>query len=348
MRTVKIGFLFNDFSEKFKTIDILYLDILKEHYKVILSDEPEYLFIHEPRGWNVIGNEYELYKNCVRCQIAVENIRPDFNVFDFAIGGIHNLSYGGRYLFLPCGILFRGVPPKYRKNLFHNNYDWKEVLEKHENVTKELADRKFCSFLVSNSETSDYEREFFFRKLSDYKKVDSGGKYLNNIGKFIENSIEFEKKYKFAIVFENAWNASITEKLDVAFAAQTVPIYWGNTDVGELYNERAFINCHRYTNFDDVVSRIMEVDQNDDLYLSILREPALISSKSEETYMKMLEDFLVNMIEMPMNRAILRTDVGWSRFVQNVHRLGLNEAYKLRIQGINLMNDIGDGSNIRI
>ena len=60
---------------------------------------------------------------------------------------------------------------------------------------------KFCCMVVSNS--GGEERNDFFRRLSTYKKIDSGGKFLNNIGYVVENKMRFINEYKFVISFEN-------------------------------------------------------------------------------------------------------------------------------------------------
>ena len=69
---------------------------------------------------------------------------------------------------------------------------------------KELGDKKFCNFVYSNSGNCDPIREAFFHQLCKYKKVDSGGKYLNNIGKAVGDKLQFIKDYKFTIAFENS------------------------------------------------------------------------------------------------------------------------------------------------
>lgn len=55
--------------------------------------------------------------------------------------------------------------------------------KKHIQIEPErLLERKFCSFVVSNGFNCDKEREIFFKLLNTYKKIDSGGRFLNNIG----------------------------------------------------------------------------------------------------------------------------------------------------------------------
>jgi len=66
-----------------------------------------------------------------------------------------------------------------------------------------LQKTKFCNMVVSNSKR-DRKCEEFFYKLSQYKKVDSGGRYLNNIGGPVPDKLDFIKDYKFTMSFENS------------------------------------------------------------------------------------------------------------------------------------------------
>ena len=54
------------------------------------------------------------------------------------------------------------------------------------------------------------------------------------------------------------------------FLAHSVPIYFGNKFVAEEFNPKAFINVHDYKNLDEVVARIKEIDENDDLWAEMV------------------------------------------------------------------------------
>ena len=94
-----------------------------------------------------------------------------------------------------------------------NNFDIsrKKVLKN----TKRL---KFCAAMISNNLTTDGFRLKFIDELNKYKKIDLGGKTFNNIGRFINNKIEFLNEYKFSIAIENSnGDGYITEKITHAF-----------------------------------------------------------------------------------------------------------------------------------
>lgn len=296
------------------------LDILNQNYKVEISDEPEYVFSSVPVG-HAKGYEYYQYKDKVQIQVLFENTRPDFTCFDYVIGGFHNFSYADRYLYLPYTLM---AADPYRRA-------YPQTLIKHLGIDDSMAKRKFCSFVVSNGYAAAPEREQFFRLLSKYKTVDSGGKFLNNVGGPVVDKVIFERQHKFSIAFENAWQSVIQEKLDTAFAAQTVPIYWGNTDVKDIYNEDAFINVSDFDCFESVIDEIIRIDRDDAAYLKMLVTPAYRNPVTEEEHMKRLEKFLVNMIETPKEKAIIRTNVGWSNTMQRMRYESFVSLYKKRM-----------------
>ena len=56
---------------------------------------------------------------------------------------------------------------------------------------------------------------------------------------------------KFTIAFENESSYFYTtEKLFHPFMAMSVPIYWGNPDVGSYFNVNSFVNCHNFSSFE--------------------------------------------------------------------------------------------------
>jgi alpha(1,3/1,4) fucosyltransferase len=112
-----------------------------------------------------------------------------------------------------------------------------------------------------------------------------------------QGKIDFIKNYKFTIAFENSRSEGYTtEKILHPFFANSIPIYWGNPVVTREFNPKAFINCNDYENFDQVIERIKELDNNDELYMEMLRQPPM---QPDYTFDKkeQLENFLANIIE---------------------------------------------------
>ena len=155
--------------------------------------------------------------------------------------------------------------------------------------------------------------------MSRYRAVDAGGAYLNNMpgGNRVKDKFAFECAHKFSISCENAAHPGYhTEKLAEAFAAKTIPIYWGDPEVKKIFNPKAFINADDYETEEDLLKAIEELDQNEDKYLEMLREPALISNPAdgnafEEELIKQLEDYLVHIMDQPVGKAYRRNLGFW-------------------------------------
>lgn len=274
MEKIKIKFV--DFWPGFDEKNNDFYEILSKKYNIEISDYPEFLF------YSVFGDD-NLDYDCIKIFYTGENFIPDFNNCDYAIG-FHKIEFGKRYLRIPLYFLFQ----------------YKKYLKIALNIYKEKIDNrdKFCNFIYSNG-NADKKREEFYKLLSKYKKIDSGGKYLNNIGKAVENKYEFQKQYKFSIAFENSSSIGYTtEKLIEAKAAGTIPVYWGNPEIATEFNSKSFINCHEYKNFNEVVEEIKRIDADEELYKSYLKEPFNIEKNDVvKEFDKKLEEFLFFIVE---------------------------------------------------
>ncbi len=138
--------------------------------------------------------------------------------------------------------------------------------------------KKFCAFIVSSN--SSRERVKFFKKLSKYKKIDSYGRVMNNMGDSIFNGHwsgthpEIYKDYKFVICFENSFTKEyICEKLPRTMLSGAIPIFRGAPNIGEYFNKKSFINYDNYGSYENMIKKIIELDSDDKRYESFLREP---------------------------------------------------------------------------
>ena len=223
----KIKIKFVDFYDSFNTSDNDFIRVLNERYDVELSDNPDYIIYS---GFGFKHLDYD----CIRIFYTGECITPDFNQCDYAIG-FDRLNFGDRYIRIPLYMLFQ-----YKESYLK--------LQHRKEFGEDFLAQKtgFCSFVYSNCFAQDLRTQMF-EKLSQYKKVDSGGRYKNNIGGAVKDKNEFQSKYKFSIAFENAsYDGYSTEKIVESFAAGTIPIYYGDPLIANDFDERAFVNCHRY------------------------------------------------------------------------------------------------------
>jgi len=271
------------------------LKTLKKYYDVKLSNKPDYIFYNEST------NEYLKY-NCIRIFYTGENISPNFNLCDYAIG-FDYLNFNDRYYRLPLYLVNVFYHPDEIKQTGENFLENKITFDKQNLKNK----KEFCSFVYSNY-LSDGTRKLFFDKLNKYKKINSGGGYLNNIGYKVINKLEFEKKHKFSIAFENSSrDGYTTEKIVSSLVAQTIPIYWGNPKINKEFNEKRFINCHSFNDFDSVIEYIKKIDENDDLFLKVLNEPIQNDNYDFKKILNDFEKFLINIFNQQLNKTPRRT-----------------------------------------
>ena len=258
--------------------------ILLEKYDVVLSDNPDYVIFGEFGGENYgIENRF----NCVKLFLTIENRGPNFDNTDYAIG-IHYLENGDRY--------FRKPTETHQLTAFHSVY----------NMTKvrgvDIKKKKFCAWVVSNGSGS--ARNLFFDKLSEYKTVDSGGGFRNNVGGPVGDKLKFLENYKFSICFENSkTDGYISEKLSDAFEAGTIPIYYGDDTVQELVNTKSYIHVKDENEFDEKIELIKKIDQNDTLYEQMIREKIIIDDSRYPRELQKYKDFIYHIIEQDKEKA---------------------------------------------
>jgi len=297
----KIVIAFEDIPHDLDIYDNVIYRLLSEKYEVEVvdtknvkeRDKIQYLF------YSAYGSNYLNY-SCIRIFITGENLCPDFNICDYAIG-FEYMSFEDRYIRYPI-------------------YMWDGYQKRYESAkgrlrsmdTADLTKRKFCGMVVSNDLFADPYRIDFFKALSEYKQVDSGGKSHNNIGipEGVEDKIDFLKDYKFSLAFENSsYSGYTTEKITDSFAARTVPIYWGDPRVKEQFNPNAFIDCTGKT-LDEALEIIRRIDENDELYLKMLNEPSRIQSDVVQDAENRLKTFLYNIIDADYEKARRRPLIG--------------------------------------
>lgn len=279
MKTIKIKFM--DGCDNYQTFYIY--KFLSKRYKVIIDDKPDYVVFGD-HGYDHL--KYE----CIRIYCTIENMVPNFNQCDYAIG-FHYLSFEDRYFRCPIYFLY----DKYINVL-------KIAEKKHADKENLKIRNKFCNMVVSNGLTG--MRNDFFHTLSKYKKVDSGGKILNNVGGPVKSKLDFQKQYKFSLAFENSKsNGYTTEKIIDAFASGGIPIYWGDPLITNCFNPKSFINANDFNNMEDLVNFIKKVDNDDELYIQYIKEPCFKNKNYIKDKYNDFDNFLLNIFEQDLEKA---------------------------------------------
>ncbi|HWX20976.1 MAG TPA: glycosyltransferase family 10 [Candidatus Binatia bacterium] len=273
-RLIRLDFC--DFWPFFDKHDNFFFNLLSERFDVRICDQPDFIIYCNN------GHVHRLH-NCVKIYFTHEPIRADFRECDWAFTAFYEDN--PRHMRLPYYVVLHESP----EPLIHRS-------ERSDALLKQRA--KFCSFVVSNQNPKrNRNRLEMFEKLSAYKRVDSGGRFMNNIGGPLvgyDGKIEWMRNYKFHISFENSCLPGYTtEKLCQALMARTLPLYWGNPRVAADFNPRSFLNASDFPDLDALVEKVVELDRDEAKYLEYLSEPAFPNNQPTEWYdrRRLLEQF---------------------------------------------------------
>ena len=276
MKTLQVSFVRNTPNYAIAR----FLKKIPKHFKVDIVPEAKvliattHLFLQ-----NVSSEERQNFlKQCSEKVTILDNAEeacaPDWNLFDYCIGQYDPTMISDRYL---CGFDFLD--------------EYQQVYNHRREVTKK---QHFCNFIYSNSGGHHY-REKLFHIVSRYKNVHSLGAFLHNYdgdgitcrnekGKnnaWYFSGIDLRKPYKFTIAAENAcFRGYTSEKIALAYLSNSVPIYWGDPLVENIYNPESFINANNLTE-DELIERVRLLDDNQKELENMLHMPAILPHQYE-------------------------------------------------------------------
>lgn len=291
MKTIKIKFL--GFWNGFDAESFFITKCLREKYNVEITEDADYAIIS-------VFDYHHSYCNFkgVRIYYSGENVPPDFSEMDYAIG-FDDIHFGDRY---------------FRYPISYNRVEIGKLAEnKQKGVTGDILQDKeyFCTFMYSHEGIK--ERTELFHILSSYRPVTSVGKYLHNTDIHIpyeanhKSKLAFQHKAKFVLAVENtSYPGYATEKILHAFASQSIPIYYGDPTISREFNSKAFINCHDYNSFEEVLEVVKKLDADDALYLEMLKQPAFLEENYVQNRRAQFADFLYNIFDQEYQAAFRR------------------------------------------
>lgn len=302
MKTVKIKFV-----GKWKDItpddNIVCYWLKKNGYEIQVTEDADYVIC------DVFGKTP--YEYCQYPQIRIfesgENVTPDFNLVDYAVCR-YPIQFGDRNFYVPgCT-----NPGRY----------WHALAQKDRDYPAEFLKEKiyFANLITSHDSENNY-RSTFFQKLNAYKRVESPGTFMNNMpdGKTVnwldDSKANFQRQSKFTICFEStAHEGFITEKITDAFFSDTIPIFFGSSNITDFFNKDAFINVSDYESLDAVVEKIKELDQDDEKYMQMLRQPILADPDLPRRIDEELEAYILHIFEQPLEKAYRRCRVYYPKW----------------------------------
>ena len=259
IKHIRIGY--TDWNESRAMDYINYLkETFKDKYNFEIVDDPDYLL------FSFYGNNHlnRKYRDAVKIAIYEEGFIPSFNEEDYTFGVAH-IYYLDRYFRKPTLFGYLGDL---------KNEDFRKARNQALNGPKR---NKFCGAILNHERNEDHFREKFVYELSKYKSVDLGGEINNTIGHNFTNNIEFFKSYKFSIAFEkNSGDGYATGHIINSLLAGTIPIYYGDYLIDEYINPNCYILVRNELDLLEKIEYIKEIDNNDELYKSFLKQDVLV------------------------------------------------------------------------
>ena len=259
-----------------------FLPLLRRRFELVSSEYPDYVvFTHA-------GHRHKLY-SCTKIFYTQENYAPNWRNCDFAILSIK--VDDPRAFHLPVYSLCCNAADLVRP----------AAMACHELLASKTA---FCAFLTGYVDSTVQVRTRFFHQLNACKRVDSAGTALNNTGYNIRGQCPrraWLSRYKFYLAFENsAAPGWVTERIVDAFAAHTVPIYWGDRAVKEQFNPAAFIDRRDFPSDEACIKHILKVDSDDQIYRRYLAAPPFQNNRpNKEWDHERLLDFFECIFSLP-------------------------------------------------
>lgn len=321
MKTVKVKFAgtWPGFEPEWMEL----YNILKRHYDVqIVEEDPDYILCDAFEPFY----DYVRYPQ-VRIMVNGENYIPDFNLVDYSISR-YPIQFGDRNFYLP-GCVY---PISHWLELAKKDRDYDQAF---------LRQKRYFANFISSHESENGLRGGFFKKLCEYKRVESPGSYLNNMPDAApvqwgnSSKTDFQRQCKFTLCFEStAHYGFITEKITDAFYSDTIPVYYGSANITEIFNKDAFINCADYDSFDTVIEKIKELDQDDEKYLAMLRQPILVDPEYPQRLLDEMDAFVRNIFDQPKEKAYRRSRVYMpKRYDDEIREFNQKRYYSLWVRG---------------
>lgn len=263
---------FTDFPGPFNPQRIVAL--LSRRWEIeIVTERPDFVI------YSVFGHEFMKHGGAVRVFFATENVRPDFNLCDYAFS-CDWLQFGDRHFRAPLFVLYD---------------QWRDIVARGASRLPDLSGKSaFCNFIYANREGHP-RRDRFFHALDAVEPVESFGAHLRNSARDIGKpyagdwtipKVAAQAAFKFTIAFENsATPGYATEKIVHALCADTIPIYWGDPLIGRVFNEGRFINVNGITD-EEAIEHVLALHRDEARYLDMVNrpffsDPAAVAALSE-------------------------------------------------------------------
>jgi GR25 family glycosyltransferase involved in LPS biosynthesis len=326
-----------------------FIDVLLSDYNINVvqpENNPDILF------YSVFGDNHKRVESKRKIFYSGESISQRHDA-DYNITFDENSNRNVRIPFWVCQINDKLIGDK----LINDN------LQKKNGSFQIPKKSKFCS-IICQIDSQHGERGEIVNKLSKYKPVDCGGKFLNNLGYLVDRGtkssgkISHNNDYKFVIAFENKkYPGYVSEKIYDAYKSQSIPIYWGTPDVVKDFNPTTFINANDFNSFDELADFVVKVDNDDELYASFFKAPVFSNYwatifDENPSFFKNIANTIIGIVHKPTPTPTPNKErETWVFFPDKTYKKMVIEDYLDSYRGvanfyfINELNDIPRNAN---
>lgn len=292
MKTIKIKF--TGFWTGFDPESLFITKILRKHYNVELSEDADYVICSGFGFYNYLDEPG------IRIMFSGENYIPDFNYIDYAFS-FYPIDFLDRHCTIP-GMIYLSMDPL------------EELRRKKRDYSKDILKEKvYFANLLASHESDENMRSRLIDALSQYKRVECAGIFRNNmpdgqtVSMWAGTKQPFVRKCKFTLCPESVVHEGfVTEKIFDAFQADTIPIYYGSSTVSSIFNKKAYLDVRDFEDLDALLERIIDLDNDDEKYLEMLRQPIFNNPRYVEDSLSKIEAFLCHIVDQPIEKAYRR------------------------------------------
>jgi hypothetical protein len=240
-------------------------------FGLTLSTSPDIVFVKEDY-FSIRKALLDYPARTTRILFTGEMQGANFDLFDYVIGWEIG-EFAGRYARMHPALR------EWRTLDLANKFDAKSSMQ----------ERLFCDFIFSNGNHFG-PRDDFFRILNQRSRVDSLGLHLRNTASpaiklkpfapgWELEKIKVQSRYKFSIAIENGvYNGYTTEKIMTSVLAGSIPIYWGNPDIGLDFNSERLINLDNFESLDKAAKYVIDLS-HDQIELERIASLPLMTDK---------------------------------------------------------------------
>lgn len=243
------------FADTYENAKLFFTELLSKRYTVVRDDRnPDYL-IHGDSNFGQTHFNYRNYKK--KIFYTGEPVSPSYTLYDHAITFDHENS--PKHYRLPLYVLeFWAMQKDDGINFFAIDKEKKKNLENVENQDFILQHKTHLAAYIQSNPNCTFRNIFVESLLKTKHPIICGGPHLNNTGYVVPRNrlkkIQFFTTAYFGLALENGSKPGyVTEKLIDAYAANTVPVYWGSKTINRDFNPKSFITVPENYSHDEII-----------------------------------------------------------------------------------------------